>query len=198
MATSIDQLLDQYERGGLSRRQLVKGLLLAALPATGLALATAGDGEAQTAVTAIAPATCLNHVNLGVSDMDRSLAFYSQVFGARERARASNTHITMRLQNSTKKVGSYVVLDSANKDRAGTYDHIGIGIDWNEKRTPQTVDAGIRKNFPGIKPPVVGKDKLGDRRISMMIYDPDGLKIQLIETNDDGWECPGITPTSCL
>lgn len=195
MATSIDDLLDQYERGGLSRRQLVRGLLLLAVPSTALGQTNARAAQPQSA--AIAPARSINHVNLSVGDMDRSLAFYTAVFGVKERARASNTHITLTLPNSTKQVGSYVVLDSARKERAGTYDHIGIGIDWNQNRTPQTIDAAVRKMFPEVKPPTVGTDKVGDRRVSMFINDPDGLRIQLIGTNDDGFECPGITPGSC-
>ena len=198
MTTGVNQLLDQYERGGLTRRQLVTGLLLAAAP-TALAAANAHGAQA-TSSTPIAPAQSLNHVNLRVSDMERSLAFYTDVLGATERARASNTHITMTLPNSTKQVGSFVVLDSGPRsvERAGTYDHMGLGIDWSSNLTPQSVDATIRKMFPQVMPPRVGPDvKISDRRVSMMIYDPDGLPIQLIGTNDDGWECPGITPTSC-
>lgn len=197
MPTSIDELLDQYERGGLSRRQLIRGLLLLAVPSTVLAQAGGRSTPAPPAPSAaIAPARSLNHVNFSVSNMDRSLEFYQAVLGATERGRTGPTHVTMRLPNSTKQVGSFLSLTT--KEGAGTYDHIGIGVDWTAQRTPEKVAEAIHKMFPQVKPPQLGADsKPGGRRVDMMIYDPDGLPVQLMGLNDDGWECPGVTPQSC-
>ncbi len=81
------KLVDDFERGRLSRRQLV-----ARLVGLGAALATLeSTGAAQDAVPATASetdkptfeATGLDHIALDVTDMKRSIDFYSQHLGLR-------------------------------------------------------------------------------------------------------------------
>ena len=70
MNTAVDTLLTQYERGRLSRRELVA--LIGALAAAPLpAMAQAPALKAET----------LNHASLIVADVDRSVAFYQRTFG---------------------------------------------------------------------------------------------------------------------
>jgi catechol 2,3-dioxygenase-like lactoylglutathione lyase family enzyme len=193
--TTIDQLLDQYERGGLTRRQLMEGLLLLAVPSTTRERSNR-RGEQGSRMPAIAPCRSINHFGFNVSDIERSMAFYSAVFGATERGRGSLTHATMKLPNSTKTVGCFISLSKTDRGAPGTYSHVGFGMDWSSQMTPNTIADRVRQSFPMVKPPTIGPDT-GPRRIEMMIYDPDGLPLQFVGTNDDGWECPGITPGSC-
>jgi catechol 2,3-dioxygenase-like lactoylglutathione lyase family enzyme len=197
MATGIDHLLDQYERGGITRRQLVTGLLLLTIASDARAQ-TSGRGARELSATPIAPCRSINHAAFDVSDIDRSVHFYQTVLGATERARSSPTHVTMTLPNSTKAVGSFISLSKRERGAPGTYNHVAFGVEWNRSRTPESIAAAIRKAFPEVKAPELGPEsKFGNRRVEMMIFDPDGLPLQPIGVNDDGWECPGITPSSC-
>ncbi|HEV2690877.1 MAG TPA: VOC family protein, partial [Bryobacteraceae bacterium] len=69
MTASINQLLDSYDRGLLSRRGLVRALLPL------LAAAPARAADTLTVKT-------LNHVTLFVSDVERSRTFYQDLFTA--------------------------------------------------------------------------------------------------------------------
>ncbi len=75
MFEAIERLLTGYERGALSRRQLLSGLAtLAVGGATSAAAAQQTRGTGGTAVR-------INHINLRVSNMQRSMAFYENLFG---------------------------------------------------------------------------------------------------------------------
>ena len=79
MSTRIDEIFDAYERGALSRREVLAAL------ASFIALGSAA-GEAHAEATAAKPLvaagrTHINHVNLRVADVARSHAFYERFFG---------------------------------------------------------------------------------------------------------------------
>ena len=68
MESAISKLLETYEKGKVSRRDLVRGLvLLAASPGTMSAAGFQGN--------------TINHVSLDVSDLERSTDFYQRTFG---------------------------------------------------------------------------------------------------------------------
>ena len=68
----ISRLLQEYERGKVTRRQLIQVL------ASGAAAAAAG---ASTAEAAPATATYINHVSMQVADYRKTRDFYSGLFG---------------------------------------------------------------------------------------------------------------------
>ena len=81
--TPIDSMLDQYERGRLSRRQLVMALAGLAAGVTGVAGARAGQ-DPPSGGSAREPtfqATELNHIALSVTDVARSRDFYLKHLG---------------------------------------------------------------------------------------------------------------------
>ena len=74
MSAAIEQLVKRYEKGGMTRRELV-----VALTALVVARPTAGAAAPQGA--APIPVTTMNHVTVVVSDLQRSREFYQRVLG---------------------------------------------------------------------------------------------------------------------
>lgn len=77
MEKIVVNLLSQFERGQISRRQLVQSL------AFGLA-AVAGGAPARAAATSAHKgfkATAVNHISFGVADYARTRDFYADLFG---------------------------------------------------------------------------------------------------------------------
>jgi catechol 2,3-dioxygenase-like lactoylglutathione lyase family enzyme len=81
MSPTIDELLQQYEQGRVTRRDVV--LTLSALFTSALSPgAAAAESQASPSATPIAART-LNHASIAVADVDRSVKFYQSVFGMR-------------------------------------------------------------------------------------------------------------------
>ncbi len=76
MEATISLLIDQYEQGKVTRRQLVSSLAAAA----GLGAAARSVGAAETGGPTF-QATRLNHIALSVTDVARSRDFYVQHLG---------------------------------------------------------------------------------------------------------------------
>ena len=74
MVNALETLIDQLQRGSISRRQFAQAILLA--------VAGPAAVEAQQGAPAPVPALSLNHVHLNVLDLEKSIAFYRDVFGA--------------------------------------------------------------------------------------------------------------------
>ena len=72
METLINDLVNRLERGGITRRQLIQNL--AALVAVG------GTTETVSAQAAGLHGTGIDHVSILVSDLQRSEAFYRDLF----------------------------------------------------------------------------------------------------------------------
>lgn len=70
MPTNIELLIDNYDRGRLSRRELLAALAMLALPITQVS-----------APPKIGVAKQLNHATLYVRDVEQSRAFYQRLFG---------------------------------------------------------------------------------------------------------------------
>ena len=71
--TTVHTLVSAFERGGLSRRELVLGL-------TAL-IAAAGESTADAQSAPAIPAVSLNHVSLAVADPEASKQFFQRTFG---------------------------------------------------------------------------------------------------------------------
>jgi catechol 2,3-dioxygenase-like lactoylglutathione lyase family enzyme len=70
MNSTVDRLLTEYDQGRITRREL----------AVSLSALLVRSPEARAKEPRIAVAT-LNHVTLNVSDVDRAVAFYQNLFG---------------------------------------------------------------------------------------------------------------------
>jgi len=149
-------LLDQFERGAISRRQLVQFL--------SLGLAALAGGPARAAAAAAAPgfrATGVNHISLQVADYARSRDFYVGLFGMT----ASNDN---GKQCDLTFGDTVLIVRNAYKAGGPTplVDHIAYTVaDWDFKR----VEAELKRR--GLKPEPDSN--------SFHFVDPDGYDVQI-------------------
>ena len=81
METAIAKLLQDFERGRMSRRQLIRSLAIAATAAS--ALRPAAPAQAAASATSAAPfrTASLDHISYAVADYGRSRDFYTDLMG---------------------------------------------------------------------------------------------------------------------
>jgi catechol 2,3-dioxygenase-like lactoylglutathione lyase family enzyme len=112
MQTIISDLVSRFEKGSLSRRELVQGLAMLAASGT-TASAQSQELEFNTAI--------IDHVSVQVTDLRRSTDFYQKLFGFRV--------ISEEPQLGIVRLGTTKTLVSLNNQPpAGVVDHFAIGI----------------------------------------------------------------------
>ncbi len=140
----------------------------------------------------------INHMHFDVSDLQRSADFYAALFGAKVHEKAA-TFWTLTLPTNTPGRAHWLSLSKAPQPKPsadgsgvkpGVYSHMGIGIDIPDPQATQRLAAAINKRFPfaDAKPtgPWNNKGEHPGAR-SLYMHDPDGLLIQLIRPEDDGY-----------
>ena len=150
METIISNLVSRFERGLLSRRELVRGL---AVLAAGGTAASAQEGLNFSAAT-------IDHVSIQVGDLKRSSEFYQKMFGFKE-VSGEPTRNILRLGNTRTLV-------SLNLEKpSGTVDHFAIGI-------PRYNKEAATRHFTerGAKP-------LEGNFAGFHVLDPDGMRVQI-------------------
>ncbi len=149
MIQAMDTLLATYEKGKLTRRQLLQGLAVVAAPVE----RQAGAGVLR--------GRNLNHVNLQVADVDRSVAFYRRLFSLPPRRLIPGRPDVVDLPD-----GDFIAL--ARSDEPGVINHFDVGVDdfrpepVGEALRGAGLDRGLR----------VGPD-------FVMVEDPDGVRVQI-------------------
>ena len=110
MIQAMDTLLAGYEQGALTRRELLQGLaVLAAPPVT------------QQARDGVLLGRNLNHVNLQVADVDRSVEFYRRLFSLPPRRLIPGRPDVVDLPD-----GDFIAL--ARSDEPGVINHFDVGV----------------------------------------------------------------------
>jgi catechol-2,3-dioxygenase len=157
MEAVISTLLDRFERGALTRRQLIQGLAM--LTAVSQTQSAASGSLVQEAPL---KATKIDHVSVQVTDLPRSVAFYQKIFGF--------SVLSEDKPNEIVRLGSGKVLVSLHhKSPTGVVDHFAIGIEnFNREsvtrelkqrgvNTEENLDAGFHIKDPeGISVQIVG------------------------------------------
>src|SRR5258708_38866386 len=144
----INNLLGRYEKGALSRRDLV--VVLAVVAMTNQSASAAGF-ESST----------LNHVSITVSNLQRSVDFYRNVFGLPVQSENKAAELVQL------KLGpSHLSIRRA--DRPKGVDHIAIGLD---RFNTHSVIADLKAR---------GAVPREDPGAGLHVVDPDGLNVQLI------------------
>ena len=150
MESIISSLLAQFERGSLSRRELVQGLAM--LAAGGTAAAAQDNIDFKTAD--------IDHVSIQVADLQRSVEFYQKMFGF--------SIVSEDKPLGIVRLGNTRTLVSLNRQSpAAIVDHFSIGVPrfTKEAATRYLTQRGAR----------VGDDPYH----GLHVKDPDGIYVQI-------------------
>ena len=152
MPTNLELLIDHYDSGHLSRRELLRALAMLAVPST-LASAEPKVGAAK----------LINHATLYVRDVDQSRAFYQRLFGM--------PVLTAQPPGFNLRVGDgFIGLYPIDPGEPPRIDHVCFGVDHfdadaaQRKLAAEGVAATIR---------VRGETK------ELYFTDPNAIRIQL-------------------
>ena len=146
----ISDLVEGFERGRVTRRELIQALAV---------LAAAGSGA--TAAAAPLRSGSINHVSVLVSDMARSIDFYNRVFG-------------LSVQNEDKAnkiarlgIGGKILVSLRVEPPPGLIDHFAIGVDgFNREAVTKELQA-------------MGLTPRENLEFGFHVKDPDGANVQI-------------------
>jgi len=151
METMITDLVNRYEGGGLSRRQLIQGL----------SLMMAGAASPAGAQPAGLRGTGIDHVSILVNDLQRSAAFYQSVFGM--------TALSEDKPNQILRLGAgRTIVSLRHEPPAGVVDHFAISVENFNRDTVTQRLAGH-----GLTPQQ-------NVQFGFYIKDPDGVVVQIV------------------
>ena len=160
MERIVMDLLDQFERGRISRRHLIQSLV------TGIAAASAG-GTALAAPSASKKfkAVAVNHISYGVADYRRTRDFYADLLGMRVSEDDGK-------QCALSFGDTFIIPRRTHQpDNKPFVEHIAYTIEnWDK----ETVEAELRRR---------GLNPVADTDDSFHIKDPDGFDLQIAGKN---------------
>jgi len=149
----ITDLVERFERGALTRRELIQGL--AVLAASG---GTAAPAAAQSPGL---EGTAIDHTSVLVTDLQRSAEFYGRVFGL--------TPLSEDTQNRILRLGAGRVIVSLRQQAPpGLIDHFAIAVEGFNR---QAVTQVLKQH--GLTP----QDNI---EFGFHVKDPDGAVVQIV------------------
>src|SRR5258706_6951672 len=151
MESIISDLVSRFEKGALSRRELVGGLTM-------LAASRTAAGAAQQELD-FRNAT-IDHVSIQVADLQRSVDFYQKMFGFSVVSEDKPLGI-IRLGNDR------TLVSFNHQSPAGIVDHFAIGVPRFTKES--AVRYAIQPRAPPLDDPYAG----------FHVKDPDGVNVQI-------------------
>jgi catechol 2,3-dioxygenase-like lactoylglutathione lyase family enzyme len=180
MFETIEQLVTGYEKGAVTRRQLLSAL--AAL-AVGGGTSVAAQQQTRSGGTAVR----INHVNLRVSNMQRSMAFYQSLFGPGFREGPTLRPYDLGGGNMVPYMSLQVDKDVATEGRKqysprwhaslstkpGVWEHVAFEVD----------NLDLDRTMATLKAADVEATKSGDY---IWTVDPDGALIQIMDAKSAG------------
>lgn len=156
MDAIVTELVDRFERGGLTRRELIQGLsALVALAATPAAAQAPG-----------LQATAINHTSVLVTDLQRSADFYGRIFGLKTVSEDKANKI-LRLGTGGSGVASTLV-SLRQQNPPGTIDHFAISVQgFNRDKVTELLKQH------GLTP-------ADNVEFGFHVKDPDGAVVQIV------------------
>jgi catechol 2,3-dioxygenase-like lactoylglutathione lyase family enzyme len=150
MESIISDLVSRFEKGSLSRRELVQGLAVLAASATGAAAQQDLDFKSAD----------IDHVSIQVADLQRSVDFYQKMFGF--------SVVSQDQPLGIVRLGMTRTLVSLNRQSpAGIVDHFAIGV---PRYTKEAAARYLTER---------GAAPLDDPYAGLHVKDPDGINVQI-------------------
>ena len=154
MQAIIADLVTRFERGALSRRDLIHGLTLVAAAGAATAAAQAQPAALQ--------GVRIDHISIQVSDLPKSVAFYEKIFGL--------TVVSEDKPNEIVRLGAerHAIVSLHHKSPTALVDHFAIGVQgFNRETVTRDLQA------LGITP----EENLD---AGFHIKDPEGMRVQIV------------------
>src|ERR1700684_1036716 len=153
MKHTIDTLVGQFERGSLTRRELVQALfMLAASPVL-----------AQEPPAGAFRATGIDHVQITVTDLKATQQFYEKLFGVTTTS-PSPTQLSLKLGSAGNTISVH-----SESGPIKPIDHFGIAV---EDFSTEAALATVKRVVPGMKAEPNGT--------SVFVMGPDGVRVQIV------------------
>jgi len=190
MEVVIDKLIGDFERGKMTRRQLVQSLAMAALAAPAASLA-AQMPAAHSAAGGPAPwkTVWLDHISYAVSDYKKSTEFYKNLMGWEVENDNGTSQATLKIgtiggiiiRNARREGaqgagerGASAAAQPAQPPRppiTGVINHVSWGIEpWDTEKVKAELE------HRGLNP---RPDMVGENFKSYHVFDPDGWDLQI-------------------
>jgi catechol 2,3-dioxygenase-like lactoylglutathione lyase family enzyme len=149
----ISNLVKNFEKGALTRRELIQGL----------AMLTAASGTAAAGLQETGfKGARIDHVSIQVSNLQPSIDFYQKLFGF--------TMVSEDKNNEIVRLGITKTLVSLHhKSPTGIVDHFAIGVDHFDKESV-TRDLKLRGAIP--------EENID---AGFHVKDPEGLSVQIVQ-----------------
>jgi len=154
MDSIITDLVTRFDRGTLSRRDLIQGLTV---------LAAAGGAAQASAQTTPFKPTRIDHISIQVTDMARSREFYEKIFGLKVLGEDKENEIVR--MGVTK-----IIVSLHHKPPVGIVDHFAIAIDDFDR---DAVTAELAK---------YGLTAEQNLDYGFYVRDPEGIPVQIVGT----------------
>lgn len=153
MESTLDDLVGRFERGAVTRRQLIQGL--SAL------VAAAGTSQAAAAQPCSLRGMGIDHMSILVTDLQRSAAFYQRVFGL--------TQVSEDKPNQILRLGTKrTIVSLRHEGPSSVTDHFAISVE-NFNRDAATEQ--LKQH--GLTP-------AQNVQFGFHIKDPDGVVVQIV------------------
>jgi catechol 2,3-dioxygenase-like lactoylglutathione lyase family enzyme len=170
VASMVDSLFDQYDRGSMTRRHLVQALAALAFPMRILAQ------DAALAPVPIVRGLGVNHIGLTVSDIERSFVFYQKLFGVTKGWPATNAGTGIHLDLPD----GYISVDSV-AEKKGVITHFSVATDHIDPDSAKSLADKINSELPDAKARAAFQANDGVSTVNLI--DPDGVHVQISPKN---------------
>ena len=153
MNTHIEEILDQYDKGAISRRTLIA------------ALAALGARSPASAQEPLIQPAAIDHVQLNCSKLEKSVEFYSRLLGQKSQPLPGNRGAKLDLGSN----GMYLSLQPAAAKPVGI-DHYCIRVNGYQG---EAAEKKMAREGVKVLEPAKGPNGL------TMIADADGIRVQI-------------------